>query len=283
MISAAMATQLLCSSLCSTYLGSLADSYEATKGGKNSGRLLVMSTGLLISTVAVLLHSLGSIYLHWGTSYYYEKAQQNNTEINSDLDEIDNSQPIIIPLPLLVYHLILRALFALGTAACMPVLDGLTLSALESEGRENYGKERLFGAISWGISHTLFGPVIDRFGYKTIYATTLLSFFGCILTFRVYANSVTTTKYIGVSGTVDHNEVGGNSSEKEEKKSTNEEIAIKHPQKGSKFKTKTSFEKGDSLNNEPVNNTNNESTPERLSVAQIARLVLQRAPILNAS
>ena len=75
MISAAMATQLLCSSLCSTTLGSLADSYEAKKGGQHSGRLLVMSLGLLLSTIAVLLHSLGSLYLHWGTSYY-EKTQQ---------------------------------------------------------------------------------------------------------------------------------------------------------------------------------------------------------------
>ena len=66
MISAAMATQLLSSSICSSWLGSLADSLES-KGGNNSGRMRIMSLGLLLSTVATLMHSFGSFYMHWST------------------------------------------------------------------------------------------------------------------------------------------------------------------------------------------------------------------------
>ena len=45
------------------------------------------------------------------------------------------------------------------------------------------------GAISWGIANIFFGPAIDKWGFKTIYATTSLSFIGCYLTFYLYAKS----------------------------------------------------------------------------------------------
>ncbi len=138
MISAAFSLQLLSSSLCKPWLGGLADSLEAS-GGKSNGRMRVMSLGLTVSTIATLMHSLGGLH-YWST----------NT-VGNDVDpETDDSQTTNINIPLLVYHLILRAIFSIGTAAVMPALDGLTLVQLEREGvdKQNYGKERMYGAIS---------------------------------------------------------------------------------------------------------------------------------------
>ena len=104
MVSGAMAVQLLSSSLCSSWLGGVADSWEASnKGGKNKGRLLVMSLGLLLSTIAILLHSLGSIWMHWNSNKTQHYDPNNNYNLDVVGTEVDNSQPSI-PLPLLVYH-----------------------------------------------------------------------------------------------------------------------------------------------------------------------------------
>ena len=168
MISSAMAVQILTTSTCSSWLGSLADEFEKKTG--SNGRLKVMAAGLLLSTVATLLHILGRFY--W---------------IPLESDNIQNQ----VPMPLFMYHLFLRAVFALGFTACAPVLDGLTLARLEDEGRDSaeYGKERLYGAVSWGIANMLFGPAIDKWGFGILYIATVMSFILCVITFCVYAKS----------------------------------------------------------------------------------------------
>ncbi len=195
MISAAVASQLLISSLCKPWFGRLADSCEAVQGVENNGRMRVISFGLLTSTVATLLHGLGSYYICWITNH--------SNQANS-LDESDGTvgeAQTKIPLPLLIYHLILRIVFALGTAACSPALDGLTLVRLEYDGmdKQNYGKERMYGALSWGISHIILGKVIDLFGYSALYGTTILAFAGCMVVFHVYAQSTAALRYVGVN------------------------------------------------------------------------------------
>ena len=162
MISTAMAVQILASSSCSSWLGGLADSMEAR--GRSNGRLQMMASGLLLSTVATLLHILGRYWM----------PTEND-----------------MPMPLLDYHLFLRVLYAIGTTACSPILDGLTLAKLEHDGRDSaeYGKERLYGAVSWGIANIMFGPAIDTWGFRIIYITTTLSFVFCIISFYVYAKS----------------------------------------------------------------------------------------------
>ena len=181
MISTAMAVQILASSTCSSWLGSLADSLEEWRG--SNGRLQIMALGLLLSTMATLLHVLGRLL--W--------MQPSTTTLDTDDDYFlqEDIQNHPYPKSLFVYHLFLRALFAIGTTACSPVLDGLTLARLEDDARDSseYGKERLYGAVSWGIANVFFGPAIDRWGFGIMYITTICSFILCIITFYVYAKS----------------------------------------------------------------------------------------------
>ena len=123
----------------------------------------------------------------------------------------------------MAYHLFLRAIYAIGKAGITPVLDGLTLAQLEREGRDKqeYGKERVYGAVSWGIAHILFGPAIDLFGFRVLYATILLSWLGCIITFHLYAKS---------SGAycIGSNEVVATCQLIDEKKYRDDQVAIIH-------------------------------------------------------
>jgi len=247
MISTAFALQLLTSSLTGSYFGGLADSWDASSSkGKNMGRLQLMAYGLLFSTAAILLHSLGGLYP------------------KNDDDES-------LPIPVLVYHLILRVLYSLGTKAISPALDGLTLVQLEEEGvdKQNYGKERLYGAVSWGITHILIGLIIDIFdSYKAIYCTTILSCIGCIVTFIVYAKSMSSIKYdvVNIASNTDT--------------STTTSETIK--QKRKKYKSKTSFEVGES-DFENYTTTVENDTIERLSFIDLLSILYQKSPIINIS
>jgi hypothetical protein len=158
MISAVMAVQLLALSLCKPWLWGMADSWEESSvalGGNNAGRLRMMSLGLLTSTVATVSHCLGSMFIpaHWSK-------------------QTDESQPLHPPMMAFTYHLILGIFFILGTGACSLALDGPTLAQLEQQGtdKNHYREERMYGALSWGISHVAVDPVIDYFGFGAIYS-----------------------------------------------------------------------------------------------------------------
>jgi len=58
-----------------------------------------------------------------------------------------------------------------------PVMDGLTLGFLEEtgEGKDSYGKERLYGAISWAAANMCLGMLIDILGFKVMYAASLVT------------------------------------------------------------------------------------------------------------
>ena len=284
MISAAISLQLLASSLSKPWLGGLADSWEASssneRGGKNNGRLRVISLGLLLSTIAILLHSLGALYLKTISS-----GEQGDTPENksSDIENTDNPEQTSLPLPLLAYHLILRIFFSLGTSSVMPALDGLTLVQLEQEGvdKQNYGKERMFGALSWGIAHIIFGFALDYFGtYKILYITTTLAFIGCMVTFQVYAQSIPTIKYTGVCEHVEseRSDSTNDISDKNTKITPcNASAKIKHKQQGRKYKSKTSFEgEEDSFENDT-----DTDIQERLTFIDLLRPLFQKSPILN--
>jgi len=248
MISTVFALQLLTSSLTGSYFGGLADSWDASSSkGKNVGRLQLMSYGLLFSTVAILLHSLGGLYP------------------KSDDDES-------LPTPLLAYHLILRVFYSLGTKAISPALDGLTLVQLEEEGvdKQNYGKERLYGAVSWGITHIIIGFIIDIFdSYKAIYFTTLLSCIGCIVTFIVYAKSMLSIKY----------DVVAVASNTETSTTTSETTKQKR-----KYKSKTSFEVSEpDFENDTATTDNDTDAIERLSFTDLISILFQKSPIINIS
>jgi hypothetical protein len=255
MISATIAVQLMASSLCKPWLGGLADSWEASssEGGKyNGGRLRIMSLGLLISTVATLLHGLGSLY---ASAHWSEGTDARNA---GDIARDDSRQNL--PLPLFAYHLILRILFVLGTGGCGLALDGLTLAQLEREGtdKNHFGKERLYGAISWGISHVALGPFIDLFGFGVIYGTTILSFVGCMIAIQMYAKSSSTIQYAGVNDKDEGAELADRTQSQNERR----------------YKSKSSSE------NDGINEFD---TTNRLAFSDLVRLLFQNGSIFNAS
>jgi Na+/melibiose symporter-like transporter len=168
MIGSALALQILIGSICSPYFGILADRWDANSKVCH-GRLLIMFVGLTLSTVAMLLHT---VVFFAPTSNIIEDAESISTGI-------------------LVYHLLLRCIFSMGVAATSPVLNGLTLARLERDGMHanDFGKERLYGAISWGVSNSIFGVAIDTWGFGIVYLTTVLSFITCSLVFYLYARA----------------------------------------------------------------------------------------------
>ena len=263
MISAAVASQLLTSSLCKPWLGGLADSWEATSGGENSGRLRVISLGLMTSTVATLLHCLGSFYMHWRTN------ADNYNQFDIVETTMDDSQSLI-PLPQLAYHLILRVVFALGTAACSPALDGLTLAQLERDGmdKQNYGKERMYGALSWGISHIMLGKVIDLQGYSAIYGTTMLAFVGCMIVFHLYARSNSELRYVGVD------KEGDTTNENDQSDHGTNELS------NGKVCISTNENDDDGTN---ANATHTDNTEGRLSSLDLIWILFQKASISDVS
>ena len=285
MISAAIASQLLTSILSKVLLGGLADSWEASSKsrGKNRGRLKLMTLGLCTSTMATLLHSVGGLYpiINNEERNIIEDNMEGDPDLDvSDYDTNTEDNEQTIPLLLFAYHLVLRMLYSLGTSACMPALDGLTLVQLEHEGvdKQNYGKERMYGAISWGIAHITFGFALDYFGtFKIYYATTILSFVGCLATFHIYSKSVSAVKYTGVS----ENSVDDTTAEKE-RQSTDPNnlptrIAKHQNQNQEKYKSKTSFDD---------NFEDDETTiaqEHRLTFMGLLRLIFKDAPILNIS
>ncbi|KAL7459888.1 hypothetical protein ACHAWC_011737 [Mediolabrus comicus] len=248
MISSAMAVQILTSSACSSWLGGLADSIEAR--GMRNGRLQIMASGLLLSTVATLLHVLGRFWMPLRRVSSTITEDDNYTE-----NDIESQQ--VVSIPLLTYHLLLRALYAIGTTACSPVLDGLTLARLENDGRDTaeYGKERLYGAVSWGIANVFFGPAIDKFGFTIIYVTTTISFM---------------QYYEGI----DENDL--------ECTSENEEGAYKNA--AAKYKSKTSFEQSE---NEEYEDSQQQQQlqlqHQKLSIPILLSVLTKKNALLNVS
>ena len=166
MIGLALALQILVGSIGSSYFGMLAD--RCDDGRHCHGRLWIMIGGLALSVFSMLMHLLANVFV--------------DTE-NSESSEISTG--------ILVYHLLLRCINAIGLSATYPVSNGLTLARLKRDGRDanEYGKERLYGAISWGVANSFFGIAIDTFGFGIVYFTTVFSFVGCGLVFYFYAKA----------------------------------------------------------------------------------------------
>ena len=265
-ISITMSIQLLVSNVCKPWLGKVADSWEASfHGGRgNTGRLRVMSLGLLLSTVAMLSHGLGRII--------------NPTKKKYDFGDIE-TEDTNIQLPLYIYHVILRVFFVLGTGACGLALDGLTLAQLERQGidKNNYGKERFYGALSWGISHVFLGPVVEFFGFSALYGTTVFAFVGCLIVIQMYSNADAPIQYAGVDSEVDIVE-----SSAMEYQSNASPVCVSakifQPQSCKRMKKKTSFI-NDIIDIDVTNATNTKS----LTLLELVRLLFQTGSLFKAS
>ena len=108
--------------------GSLADAHERSSSSWGQGRSKVIVFGLGLGTLAFLGHGLPGCM---------DKAfhARNSTMI-------------------LWWHISMRVIYAVGMGISMPSLDGLCLAHLdciEGASSADFGKERMFGAIFWGV------------------------------------------------------------------------------------------------------------------------------------
>jgi Na+/melibiose symporter-like transporter len=88
----------------------------------------------------------------------------------------------------LPWYILLRILFSVSTCLVFPVVDGMCLDFLKRYATpEEYGKERLFGAISWAVTHLMMGPILDRYhDFGIFYALGMAAAVAMLITIHVY-------------------------------------------------------------------------------------------------
>mmetsp|Transcript_8963 Transcript_8963/g.13070 ORF Transcript_8963/g.13070 Transcript_8963/m.13070 type:complete len:471 (-) Transcript_8963:29-1441(-) len=166
----ALALQTMSLSLFSSIGGAVADHLE--KKYPHRGRAMTIVSGLGLSTSAFMLH--GAVV------HIFQKNSTSKLVMSC--------------------HIFLRVIYSIGLSFAMPVLDGLTLSRLVEQGskKEDFGKERLYGAVSWAVSSVILGPLIDRYGFEVMLLSAPLAFLYCLATITIFT---TNTRNIGISKT----------------------------------------------------------------------------------
>ncbi len=159
---------------------------------------------------------------------------------------------------------------------------------------------RVIGALSWGLAHILFGPAIDRFGFKVVYATTILSFFSCCFVFYFYANSLSKRERNSCDGNYDGlNNTNDESQQVQDCETTGLEMGetndknttVNKDFKDASIKTVPGeecngddFEENEmdgNFNHKPSENNNDQQKP---TLAVLLRILFQqKSPFLNVS
>jgi hypothetical protein len=95
------------------------------------------------------------------------------------------------------YIFLIRNLYSAISSPIYSIIDGIALKYLteHGEGKEGYGKERMYGAVSWAIVSFILGAAIDYFTPKIMYlfiTVTLFPLLLCIWTIgRSHATAAT--------------------------------------------------------------------------------------------
>mmetsp|Transcript_26796 Transcript_26796/g.63900 ORF Transcript_26796/g.63900 Transcript_26796/m.63900 type:complete len:432 (+) Transcript_26796:463-1758(+) len=116
------------------------------------------------------------------------------TTTNNVFDRIFDSLP---------WFILLRILYAIGGCFVFPVMDAICVDFLKKEGRqEDYGKERLYGAISWAFTHLLIGPCLDYTQDFAIvlYPMSIVAMVGVLISLYLYDSGGPCTTSIMSSG-----------------------------------------------------------------------------------
>ena len=177
-----LALQTVVSSVTAGKGGAWADAREQQQPGR--GRVQVLLGGVVLGCVAFVLEG-----------FVHHIQQLSTNTVTSDND--------IIVLVTVVWHVVLRCIYAASTSIVFPVLDGLTLDFLNNqlnhdsseEGgdnekkSENFGQERLWGAVSWAIANLIIGPSLDQWGFLILYAYGIVSTVLVAATIVIYTTS----------------------------------------------------------------------------------------------
>jgi MFS family permease len=145
------------------FYGSYADARE--RQFPHHGRSQVLLLGVIVGTLCFWLHGVHYLFVD-------DNAKQW-------LDSFG-------------YHVVVQCLYATCFAIMFPVLDGIALEYLQRQNGSDsmdYGKERLYGAVSWGITNLLFGVLIDVWGFWIAYPCALVTAVYSVVTLRIYAQA----------------------------------------------------------------------------------------------
>jgi MFS family permease len=144
-----LALQQLVMTALAPWATSLADARE--QNHPCQGRVHVVACGIVLGTAAFLLHNLVSHT--W-------------------------------------MHMALQVVYAAAGCLIWPVLDGITIGHLRSDGNDDgnndggrqdeYGRERLFGAVSWAITNLGLSYALDLVGFPIMYPLTVLAALGAL-------------------------------------------------------------------------------------------------------
>lgn len=105
------------------------------------GRLYCLAGAIILGTISFEIHGLLKILFKEKTTYS------------------------------LVLNIVARIMYASFSAVLFPVLDGITLAYLKKHqcAESAYGRERLFGAVSWAVSSMTIGPLLDYQGFDIFF------------------------------------------------------------------------------------------------------------------
>ena len=177
-----LAGQSVITTLGGFIIGPWADRREARYPGR--GRTQIMALGVLVGTVCSLLHSVPHLLPHAPPNESPSNDQQPQSPANQ-AESFASSGLFSFT----SYHFALRMLYAACVCCIFPVIDAVTLQYLENHpqmSKDDYGRERLFGAVGWAITHLGYAVLIDWFGFQVTYPLTLISVVVALLAIYIY-------------------------------------------------------------------------------------------------
>ena len=137
----------------SSISGNWADQMELQYPGR--GRSLVMVSGVITGGIVFLFHGASRV-------------------LDNDTESVESTHFSTT----LAWHGMLRVLFGASNALVFPAMDGICLDFLKCDSEsstQDYGKERLYGAISWGVANLLLSLVLDYLGFVVVYVLAVTS------------------------------------------------------------------------------------------------------------
>jgi len=171
LIGIAIASQMLIGSLLGSIGAVVSDRLEFKF--PNRGRIYCLASGILLGTVA--------FELHWVVQFMFRGEKNNSAR---------------------TLHFLARMLYSISSSIIFPILDGITLSYLKSnvdgdgdgdgggDKKSAYGKERLFGAVSWAICSIIVGPALDSVGFGIFFCAAPFGALLCILSHARYISDL---------------------------------------------------------------------------------------------
>ena len=148
LIGLAFGLQILFGSMFAGYGSMKADEMEMKYPKK--GRLMFLVGLILFGTLGFQIHFL----IYFVNQRVGDKNEQK---------ELTNG--------MIILHTIARIIFSICSSLIFPILDGISLTYLKERNIDegDYGKERLFGAVGWAIASLLIGPLLDKFGFLSVF------------------------------------------------------------------------------------------------------------------